>query len=124
MPRLAGSRRHRGTGRATTERRGHVTEWDLRRISSFASAAGTRMLVCENPRVIEGMAERGVDGWAAVCTSGEPNLVVDKVLGNLSRAGVDLYYHGDFDWPGMAMANRVITKFCARPWQMTADEYL
>ncbi|WP_395403423.1 TIGR02679 domain-containing protein [Arthrobacter sp. UC242_113] len=58
----------------------HVTEWDLRRISSFASAAGTRVLVCKNPRVIEGLAERGLDGWAAVCTFGEPNLVVDKVL--------------------------------------------
>jgi uncharacterized protein (TIGR02679 family) len=102
----------------------HVTERDLRRIGSFASAAGTAVLVCENPRVIEGLAERGVDGWVAVCTSGEPNLVVDKVLGNLSRAGADLYYHGDFDWPGIAIANRVITRFAARPWRMTADDYL
>ena len=102
----------------------HVTEWDLRRIGSFASVAGTAVLVCENPRVIEGLAERGVDGWVAVCTSGEPNLVVDKVLGNLSRAGADLYYHGDFDWPGIAIANRVITRFAARPWRMTADDYL
>lgn len=102
----------------------HVTEWDLRRIGSFAPAAGTRVLVCENPRVIEGMAERRVDGWAAVCTAGEPNLVVDKVLGNLTRAGADLYYHGDFDWPGIAIANRVITRFAARPCRMTADDYL
>jgi uncharacterized protein (TIGR02679 family) len=101
----------------------HVTEWDLRRIGSFASAAGTRVLICENPRVIEGMAEHGVYGWAAVCTAGEPNLVVDKVLGNPSGAGVDLYYHGDFAWPGIAIANRVITRFGARPWQMTAEDY-
>ena len=82
------------------------------------------LLVCENPRVVEGLAECRVDGWAAVCTAGEPNLVVDKVLGNLSRAGADLYYHGDFDWPGIAIANRMIARFCARPWQMTADDYL
>lgn len=79
----------------------HVTEWDLRRISSFASAAGTRVLVCKNPRVIEGLAERGLDGWAAVCTFGEPNLVVDKVLVCLAgRYGP--HHHGDFDWPVLA----------------------
>jgi uncharacterized protein (TIGR02679 family) len=46
------------------------------------------------------------------------------VLGNLSGAGADLYYHGDLDWPGIAIANRVITRFGARPWQMTCDDYL
>lgn len=102
----------------------HVTEWDLRRVGAFGPTAGMRVLVCENPRVVEGLAERRVDGWAAVCTAGEPNLVVDKVLGNLSRAGAALYYHGDFDWPGIAIANRIITRFGARPWQMTADDYL
>ncbi|MGH3503156.1 MAG: TIGR02679 family protein [Nocardioidaceae bacterium] len=102
----------------------HVTEWDLRRLGSLASAATTRVLVCENPRVIEGLAEHGVDGWSAVCTAGEPNLVVAKVLGSLARAGAELYYHGDFDWPGVAIANRVIARFGARPWRMTADDYL
>jgi uncharacterized protein (TIGR02679 family) len=102
----------------------HVTEWDLRRFGSYTLAAGKRILICENPRVIEGMAERGADGWAAVCTAGEPNLVVDKLLKNLSAAGAELYYHGDFDGPGIAIANRVITRFGARSWQMTADDYL
>ncbi|MET1086133.1 MAG: DUF2399 domain-containing protein [Arthrobacter sp.] len=102
----------------------HLTEWDLRRIGSFAVAAGKRIFVCENPRVVEGLAERRVDGWAAVCTAGEPNLIVGQVLGNLSDGGADLYYHGDFDWPGIAIANRVITRFSARPWQMTCDDYL
>lgn len=102
----------------------HVTEWDLRRIGSFAPAAGTRILICENPRVIEGLAERSADGWAAVCTAGEPNLVVDTLLENLSRAGAILHYHGDFDWPGIAIANRVIARCGARPWQMASYNYL
>ncbi|MDR6415537.1 uncharacterized protein (TIGR02679 family) [Pseudarthrobacter sulfonivorans] len=102
----------------------HVTEWDLRRMGSFAPAAGMRVLICENPRVIEGLAERGADGWAAVCTAGEPNLVVDKLLDKLARAGAALHYHGDFDWPGIAIANRVIARCRARPWQMTSDNYL
>jgi uncharacterized protein (TIGR02679 family) len=101
----------------------HVTEWDLRRAPHFKPAPGTRVLVCENPRVIEGLAERGVDGWAAVCTSGEPNLVVDKVLSHLARSGVELRYHGDFDWPGVAIANRAIDRYGVIPWRMTADDY-
>jgi hypothetical protein len=28
------------------------------------------------------------------------------------------------DWPGIAIANRMIIRFGARPWQMTADDYL
>ncbi|MDF1604063.1 TIGR02679 family protein [Nocardioides sp. YIM 152315] len=101
----------------------HVTEWDFRQAPHFTPAPGTRVLVCENPRVIEGLAERGVDGWAAVCMSGEPNLVVDKVLSNLARSGVELRYHGDFDWPGVAIANRAIERYGVVPWRMTADDY-
>ena len=70
------------------------------------------------------MAERDLPGWTAVCTSGEPNLVVDRVLGGLSSAQARLRYHGDFDWPGIAIANRVIARFDARPWHMTADDYV
>ncbi len=102
----------------------HVTEWDLRRLGSFTPAAGTRVLVCENPRVVEALAERDLAGWAAVCTSGEPNLVVGQVLVRLASTGADLRYHGDFDWPGVAIANRVVARFGARPWRMTADDYL
>lgn len=101
----------------------HITEWDLRRSPSFVPAQGTRVLVCENPRVIEGLAESDAAGWAAVCTSGEPNLVVDKVLGHLARSGVELRYHGDFDWPGVAIANRAIDRYGVVPWRMTADDY-
>jgi len=102
----------------------HVTEWDLRRIDRFAVAAGTRVLVCENPRVLEALAERSVTGWASVCTSGEPNLVVDRVLTNLARNGADLRYHGDFDWPGIAIVNRAIAGYVVTPWQMLAADYV
>lgn len=101
----------------------HVTEWDLRRTPRFMPAPDTRILVCENPRVIERLAESGVAGWAAVCTSGEPNLVVDKVLGHLVRSGVELRYHGDFDWPGVAIANRAVERYGVVPWRMSLDDY-
>lgn len=101
----------------------HVTEWDLRRSPDFEPVPDTPVLVCENPRVIEGLAERGVAGWAAVCTSGEPNLVVDKVLRHLAQSSIEVRYHGDFDWPGVAIANRAIERYGVVPWRMTVDDY-
>ena len=101
----------------------HITEWDLRRTPDLTPIPGTRILVCENPRVVEGLAEKGVAGWGAVCTSGEPNLVVDRVLSRLARNEVELRYHGDFDWPGVAIANRAIERYGVTPWRMTVDDY-
>lgn len=102
----------------------HVTDWDLRRVQSSAIARGQRVLVCENPRVLEALAENGVPGWAAVCTSGEPNLVVGKVLTELAASGAQLRYHGDFDWPGIAIADRAIDRYGVMPWRMSAHDYL
>ncbi|WP_344805444.1 TIGR02679 family protein [Microlunatus ginsengisoli] len=102
----------------------HLTEWDLRSLAAFGPPTGTTVLICENPRVVEAMADHQVDSWAAVCTAGEPNLVVGAVLTRLRDAGADLRYHGDFDWPGIAIANRVIAQFGAQPWHLAADDYL
>lgn len=102
----------------------HITEWDLRRVERFAPRVGTKVIVCENPRVLEGLAETGVAGWTAVCTSGEPNLVVDRVLIDLALSGADLRYHGDFDWPGIAIANRAIVRYGVTPWRMTVEDYV
>nr|WP_269813543.1 TIGR02679 family protein [Ornithinimicrobium sediminis] len=112
----------------------HITDWDLRRADGFVPELYTRVLVCENPRVLEAIAEyavagpaavnRSVAAWAVVCTAGEPNLVVDQVLGHLTEEGVPLRYHGDFDWPGIALANRAVARHGAQPWRMSAEDYL
>jgi uncharacterized protein (TIGR02679 family) len=34
-----------------------------------------------------------------------------------------LRYHGDFDWPGIAIASSVIRRHGARPWRMSAADY-
>ena len=34
-----------------------------------------------------------------------------------------LRYHGDFDWPGVTIANNVIARFGARPWRLDARAY-
>lgn len=99
----------------------HVTWWDLRR--GLEMAPGQEVLVCENPRVLEAIAERRLDGITVVCTSGRSTLVVLEVLRRLSGAGAHLRYHGDFDWPGIAMTNQLVGMFEVQPWKMSADDY-
>ncbi|MDN5916935.1 MAG: TIGR02679 family protein, partial [Pseudonocardia sp.] len=97
----------------------HLTPWDLRRGRPGASGP---VLVCENPRVLEAVAERFGGRFPVVCTSGQPALVVLDVLRALD--GAALRYHGDFDWPGIAIANRVIAETGAIAWRMAAGDYL
>lgn len=99
----------------------HLTPWELAR-SPVRIASGAAVLVCENPRVLEAFAQRRPE-VVVVCTAGEPNLVTLDVLRALRDAGADLRYHGDFDWPGIAIANRLVRAPCARPWRMTAADY-
>jgi uncharacterized protein (TIGR02679 family) len=58
-----------------------------------------------------------------VCTSGEPNTVVLQVLRRLTEGGAVLRYHGDFDWPGIAIANRLVGRFRVCPWLMSTEDY-
>lgn len=97
----------------------HLTPWDLRRC--VLAVPGT-VLICENPRVLEAVAERYGGRVPVVCTSGQPALVVLDVLRAL--AGAERRYHGDFDWPGVAIANRLIAEVGVAPWRMGAEDYL
>ncbi|MGH3444923.1 MAG: DUF2399 domain-containing protein, partial [Nocardioidaceae bacterium] len=109
----------------------HVTAWDLRRWAGTSAPCSspsvgpveTSVLVCENPRVLEAVAERFAGRFPVACTAGEPNTVVAGVLGRLAGAGRPLCYHGDFDWPGVAIANRMVARFGVRPWLMGAEQY-
>lgn len=100
----------------------HVTRWDLRQ-STGPRPPGRPVLVCENPRVLEAVAETHAAAIPVVCTSGEPNTVVTSVLELLVGTGATLRSHGDFDWPGIAIANRVAARFGAQPWLMAAADY-
>lgn len=118
---------HSAAGRLLRERADagfetHLTVREIRRLSGPPVAAGTTVYICENPRVVELAADRGAS-TPLVCTAGNPATVVTTLLGALAEAGADLRYHGDFDWPGLAMADRVLRRFGASPWRMTALDY-
>ncbi len=41
----------------------------------------------------------------------------------VTQGGGELRYHGDFDWPGVAIAGSVMRRHGARPWRMSAADY-
>jgi uncharacterized protein (TIGR02679 family) len=99
----------------------HLTARDLRRLE--LRPADHRVFVAENPRLLEQAIDRGTSA-AAVCTHGQPAVVVLAALDQLRAAGAELWYHGDFDWPGIAIAERLIGIHGCRPWRMSAEDYL
>jgi uncharacterized protein (TIGR02679 family) len=79
---------------------------------------------CENPAILRRAAgQLGADAEPLVCTEGQPSTAFRRLAAAIARAGGRLAYHGDFDWPGIAIANGVITRHNARPWRLTAAEY-
>lgn len=100
----------------------HLTGWDLDR-AEVVLPPGSVVLVCENPRVLEAVAVRCGGDRAVVCTAGMPATVALRLLRALHAGGAVLRYHGDFDWPGIAIANRLVDVVGVVPWRMSADDY-
>jgi uncharacterized protein (TIGR02679 family) len=83
-----------------------------------------QVYLCENPTVVAEAANRlGAESAPLVCTSSHPAAAATTLLRLLTSAGAELVYHGDFDWPGLTIANGIITRFGARPWRMDGAAY-
>ena len=75
-----------------------------------------RVFVCENPAVLRrACAELGAACPPLVCTEGRPSTAFHRLMDLAVGAGAQLWYHGDFDWPGVAIAADVIVRYGARP---------
>lgn len=85
---------------------------------------GRPVYVCENPNIVAIAADRlGPHCAPLICTDGMPAAAQRTLLTQLARAGARLLYHGDFDWPGLRIANLVIRSFRAEPWRLGAGDY-
>ncbi|MQS35268.1 TIGR02679 family protein [Streptomyces katsurahamanus] len=107
--------------RADHHAEAHLTPRDLHDLQ-LRLPAGTVIHICENPRVVEAAADAAC-GHPLVCTSGSAATVVLTLLDALAATGCRFAYHGDFDWPGIALANRIIHRYGAQPWRMGAEDY-
>ena len=94
----------------------HLTVQELRRADDL-TRPGEVVYVCENPQVLQRLAAAGVDRPLA-CTSGNPSAAGWLMLGR-----VTVRYHGDFDWPGIAIARRIIERGAAEPWRLGRADY-
>ncbi|OPF80488.1 TIGR02679 family protein [Streptomyces antioxidans] len=99
----------------------HLTPRDLHSLRLRLPAA-TLIHICENPRVVEAAADAACVR-PLVCTSGSAATVVVTLLDALAATGCRFAYHGDFDWPGIVLANRVIRLYDAVPWRMGTADY-
>jgi uncharacterized protein (TIGR02679 family) len=84
----------------------------------------TAVHVCENPAVLRrAAAELGPRSRPLICTEGQPSTAFHRLATAITNASGVLRYHGDFDWPGIAIANSVISRHNASPWHMSAADY-
>lgn len=84
---------------------------------------GSSAYVCENPTVVAASADRlGPNSAPLICIEGQPCTASRVLLNRLRAAGIRLLYHGDFDWPGIQIANTIIARHDAAPWKMSAAD--
>lgn len=103
---------------------GYASLRQLLRSPPAFDIAGLEVFVCENPNVVAIAADRlGVRCAPLVCTDGMPAAAQRTLLAQLAGAGAALRYHGDFDWPGVRIANQVTRTFRAKPWRLRANDY-
>jgi len=87
--------------------------------------AGRRVFVCENPAIVAIAADRlGAACAPLVSTDGMPAAAQRTLLDQLAAAGARLHYHGDYDWPGIAIANFMLRSWDMKPWNFGAADYL
>jgi len=94
----------------------HLTVHELQRAASL-TRPGEIIHACENPQVLQRLAAAGVEHPVA-CMSGNP-----ATAGMTLLARTVVLYHGDFDWPGIAIARRIFDRG-ARPWRFGRMDYV
>lgn len=98
----------------------------LHQLVTMPITVRARQLVhaCENPAVLRRAAgQLGADAQPLVCTEGQPSTAFHRLAAAITKTGGKLAYHGDFDWPGIAIANGIITRHRAHPWRLATADY-
>jgi uncharacterized protein (TIGR02679 family) len=103
----------------------HLSLRTLMRAPPRWEVENQKVFVCENPAVVAMAADAlGKQCMPLVCTDGMPAAAQRTLLGQLAAANATLLYHGDFDWPGIGIANFMMRTFGAKPWRLNAEDYV
>ncbi|HET8640711.1 MAG TPA: TIGR02679 family protein, partial [Pseudonocardiaceae bacterium] len=102
----------------------HLTARQLLRDPPDLPVRDRSVFVCENPTVVaEAASKLGARTAPLICANAHPGAAATVLLRQLAAAGARLRYHGDFDWPGITIANGIIGRFGARPWRLDSGAY-
>ncbi|GAA0977692.1 hypothetical protein GCM10009555_039270 [Acrocarpospora macrocephala] len=86
--------------------------------------AAAEIFVCENPAVLRtAAAELGSRAATLICTEGVPSMACHRLLDAAVAAGARLRWRADFDWTGLRIVGRAISRYGATPWRMSATDY-
>jgi uncharacterized protein (TIGR02679 family) len=100
---------------------GEPVRLTLRQLRALVAVDGA-VFCCENPSVVAAAADRlGPASAPLICTDGQPKAATRALL-RLCTGPVR--YHGDFDWPGVRIANEVLATPGGAPWRMGPADYL
>jgi uncharacterized protein (TIGR02679 family) len=97
----------------------------LRHEPRFSRAvSGRTVFVCENPAVVAAAADQlGLASAPLICLDGQRKTAARILLGLLHTTGIELAYHGDFDWGGLRIGNLMVRDHAARPWRFSTADY-
>ncbi|MCA1186699.1 MULTISPECIES: DUF2399 domain-containing protein [unclassified Saccharopolyspora] len=110
------------TGRTELGLPTHLTHRDLAAAPERLVEPGAVVAVCERPRLVEASVRAGIR-HPLVCVSGTPSTVALALLDRLRADGALLRHHGDFDWPGIAVARSLWSERQVGLWRMSAADY-
>jgi uncharacterized protein (TIGR02679 family) len=99
----------------------------LRELSRTVDAVITNrdIYICENPTVVSAAAAKlGPRGAALLCVEGWPSVAMQRLLDLAARCGGAFKCHGDFDWNGLRIIDRLVTRYGAQPWRMSSSDYI
>lgn len=97
---------------------------NLVQLTGAESPTGKAYLV-ENQMVFSQLCDRAADFRSPViCTSGQVQVAVLRLLDLLAASGTTLYYAGDFDGGGLGIALGLLNRYKnLQLWHMTPDDY-
>lgn len=97
---------------------------NLAQLSGAESPTG-RVYLVENQMVFSQLCDRTADFHSPViCTSGQVQVAVLRLLDLLTASGTKLYYAGDFDGGGLGIALRLLNRYeNLQLWHMMPDDY-
>lgn len=98
---------------------------NLNNISSAESPSRKAFLI-ENQMLFSQLCDQAKDFHSPlICTSGQLQVAVLRLLDMLVASGAALYYAGDFDGGGISIAARLLARYPnnLHLWHMTADDY-